>query len=81
MEMPFARLLSAWFIAFVAVSAVLTMFPLSVIQTFGVSPRLPATTYAFAAALSLMLRCRHPQPKSTVRGQSCARALPHASSL
>ena len=36
-------------------SAVLTMFPLSLIQNFGVSVRLPATTYAFAAAVSLLL--------------------------
>jgi hypothetical protein len=34
---------------------VLTMFPLSLIQNFGVSVRLPATTYAFAAAVSLLL--------------------------
>ena len=55
MEMPFARLLAVWFVAFVAISAVLTMFPLSVIETFGISPRLPATTYAFAAGVSLLL--------------------------
>jgi MFS family permease len=53
MEMPFARLLAAWFLAFGAISAVLTLFPLSLIESFGASPRLPATTYAFAAAVSL----------------------------
>jgi MFS family permease len=53
LEMPFARLLIIWFVAFVAISAVLTMFPLALIQTFGVSTGLPATTYAFAAAASL----------------------------
>jgi MFS family permease len=55
MEMPFARLLIIWFFAFTAIGAVLTMFPLSLIDAFGVSPRLPATTYAFAAAVSLAL--------------------------
>jgi MFS family permease len=55
MEMPFVRLLVVWFVAFSAIGAVLTMFPLSLIQTFGVSTRLPATTYAFATALSLIL--------------------------
>jgi hypothetical protein len=55
MEMPFARLLGVWFVAFVATSAVLTMFPLSLIRAFGVPLRLPATTYAFAAAASLFL--------------------------
>ncbi len=53
LEMPFARLLAVWFVAFVAISAVLTMFPLALIQAFGVSTRLPATIYAFAAAASL----------------------------
>ena len=53
LEMPFARLLIIWFVAFVAISAVLTMFPLALIQAFGVSTGLPATTYAFAAAASL----------------------------
>ena len=52
-EMPFARLLIVWFVAFVAISAVLTMFPLALIQAFGVSTGLPATAYAFAAAASL----------------------------
>ncbi len=55
MEMPFARLLGVWFIAFVAISAVLTMLPLSLIHAFGVSTRLPATCYAFATAVSLLL--------------------------
>jgi MFS family permease len=53
LEMPLAHLLIVWFAAFVAISAVLTMFPLALIQTFGVSAGLPATIYAFAAAGSL----------------------------
>jgi MFS family permease len=55
LEMPFARLQIVWFVAFVAISAVLTMFPLALIRGFGVSDGLPATTYAFAAAGSLAL--------------------------
>jgi MFS family permease len=53
LEMPFARLLIVWFVAFVAISAVLTMFPLALIREFAVSTGVPATTYAFAAAASL----------------------------
>jgi MFS family permease len=53
LEMPFVRLLIVWFVAFVAISAVLTMFPLALIQAFHVSVGLPATAYAFAAAASL----------------------------
>jgi MFS family permease len=52
-DMPLARLLIVWFIAFTAIGAVLTMFPLALVQRFGVSVGLPATTYAFAAAASL----------------------------
>ncbi len=37
LEMPFARILGVWFVAFVAISAVLTMFPLALIDAFGVS--------------------------------------------
>jgi MFS family permease len=55
LEMPFARLQIVWFVGFVAISAVLTMFPLAFIRAFGVSDQLPATTYAFAAAGSLAL--------------------------
>ncbi|HME27217.1 MAG TPA: MFS transporter [Acetobacteraceae bacterium] len=55
LEMPFARLMIVWFVAFVAISAVLTMFPLALIRTFGVATGLPATTYAFASAISLTL--------------------------
>lgn len=55
LEMPFARLMGVWFMAFVAISAVLTMFPLALIRFFGVSPGFPATTYAFAAAASLAM--------------------------
>jgi Na+/melibiose symporter-like transporter len=55
LEMPFARLLIVWFVAFVAISAVLTMFPLALIRAFGGSAGLPATTYAFATAGSLAI--------------------------
>ena len=55
LETPLARLLIIWFVAFVAISAVLTMFPLAIIRAFGGSAELPATTYAFAAAGSLVL--------------------------
>jgi MFS family permease len=54
-EMPFARHLIVWFVAFTASSAVITMFPLALIRGFGVSHGLPATTYAFAAAVSLTI--------------------------
>ncbi len=53
LERPFVRLLIVWFVAFVAISAVLTMFPLAFIRAFTESTRVPATTYAFAAAGSL----------------------------
>ena len=53
LEMPFARLMIMWFVAFIVISAVLTMLPLALIRVFGVSTGLPATTYAFAAAASL----------------------------
>jgi MFS family permease len=53
LEMPFARLLIVWFVAFVAISAVLTMFPLALTREFGVALRLPASTYAFASAIGL----------------------------
>jgi MFS transporter, DHA1 family, tetracycline resistance protein len=55
LEMPFARLVIVWFVGFIAISAVLTMLPLALIRAFGVAPRLPATTYAFAAAGSLAM--------------------------
>jgi len=55
LEMPFAHLLIVWFVAFVAIGAVLTMFPLAVMERFGVSARLPASVYAFAAAVSLFV--------------------------
>jgi MFS family permease len=55
LEMPFARLIIVWFLAFIVISAVLTMLPLALIRTFGVSTGLPATTYAFAAAASLAM--------------------------
>src|SRR6516165_1223304 len=55
LEMPFARLMIVWFVAFVAISAVLTMFPLALIRGFGVATGLPASTYAFASAISLTL--------------------------
>jgi MFS transporter, DHA1 family, tetracycline resistance protein len=53
LEMPFARLMIVWFVAFIAIGAVFTMLPLALIRVFGVSTGLPATTYAFAAAASL----------------------------
>jgi MFS family permease len=53
LERPFVRLLIVWFVAFVAISAVLTMFPLAFIRAFTASTRVPATTYAFAAAARL----------------------------
>jgi predicted MFS family arabinose efflux permease len=52
-EVPFVRLMIVWFVAFIATSAVLTMFPLALIRVFGVSTGLPAATYAVAAAISL----------------------------
>jgi MFS family permease len=54
-EIPFARHLIVWFVAFTASSSVITMFPLALIRGFGVSHGLPATTYAFAAAVSLTI--------------------------
>jgi MFS family permease len=71
-EMPFARLLGVWFVAFVAISAVLTLFPLSLIQAFGVSVRLPATTYAFATAVSLPL---YPLAASAAKKHGARRVL------
>ena len=53
LDMPFAHLQIVWFVAFVAISAVLTMFPLAMVENFAVAPGLPATTYAFASAISL----------------------------
>jgi hypothetical protein len=55
LEMPFARLMLVWFVAFIAIGAVFTMLPLALIRVFGVSTGLPATTYAFAAAASLVV--------------------------
>ncbi len=55
LELPFARLMIVWFVAFVAIGAVLTMLPLALIRVFGVTTGLPATTYAFAAAVSLAM--------------------------
>jgi hypothetical protein len=42
-------------VAFVAITAVLTMFPLALTRAFGGSAGLPATTYAFATAGSLAI--------------------------
>jgi len=55
LELPFARLMIVWFVAFIVISAVLTMLPLALIRVFVVSTGLPATTYAFAAAASLAM--------------------------
>jgi MFS family permease len=55
LELPFVRLMLVWFVAFVAIGAVLTMLPLALVQGFGVATGVPATTYAFAAAGSLAM--------------------------
>jgi len=55
LEVPFVHLVIVWFVAFIAISAVLTMLPLALIRAFGVPPGLPATSYAFAAAGSLLM--------------------------
>ena len=52
---PFIRLQIFWLAAFVMIGAVMPMFPLALVRTFGVAEGLPATVYAFAAAASLML--------------------------
>lgn len=54
-DMPFARLSIVWFVSYVAMSAVLTMFPLAMVRVFAVSDGLPATAYAFASAASLVI--------------------------
>jgi MFS family permease len=54
-EMPLARLFIVWFVSYVAMSAVLTMFPLALVQAFAVSDGLPASAYAFASAASLVI--------------------------
>jgi MFS family permease len=53
--MPFARLSIVWFVSYVAMSAVLTMFPLAMVRAFAVSDSLPGTAYAFASAASLVI--------------------------
>ena len=53
LDLPFAHLQIIWFVAFVFISADLTMFPLAMIEKFAVTPDVPATTYAFASAISL----------------------------
>jgi MFS family permease len=55
LERPFARLSIVWFVSYLAMSAVLTMFPLALVQAFAVSDGLPATAYAFASAASLVI--------------------------
>jgi MFS transporter, DHA1 family, multidrug resistance protein len=55
LEMPFARLSIVWFVSYLAMSAVLTMFPLALVQAFAASDGLPATAYAFASAASLVI--------------------------
>ncbi len=64
--------MGVWFVAFVAISAVLTMFPLSLIQAFAVSVRLPATAYACAAAVSLLL---YPLAASAAKKHGARRVL------
>src|SRR5208283_529046 len=41
LEMPFARLMIVWFVALLAITAVLAMLPLALIRVLGVSTRLP----------------------------------------
>jgi MFS family permease len=53
LEMPLARLLIVWFVAFVAIGAVLTLLPLALVRAFGIPLGLPASTYAFASAIGL----------------------------
>jgi MFS family permease len=52
---PFMRLQIFWFAAFMMIGAVMSMFPLALVRTFGVGDGFPATTYAFAAGASLAL--------------------------
>ena len=52
-ETPFVHLQVIWFMAFVAIGAVLTMFPLAIVEKFSASAGLPATTYAFASVITL----------------------------
>jgi MFS family permease len=54
-EPAFIRLQIFWFVAFVMIGAVMSMFPLALVRTFGVPEALPATVYAFAAAASLLI--------------------------
>ncbi len=54
-EPPFIRLQIFWFVAFVMIGAVMSMFPLALVRTFGVPEAMPATAYAFAAAASLLI--------------------------
>ena len=54
-EPRFIRLQVFWFAAFVMIGAVMSMFPLALVRTFGVPEGLPATSYAFAAAASLLV--------------------------
>ncbi len=55
LALPYVRLLLIWFAAFVAIGAVLTMFPLAMVRLFVMPTRLAAETYAVAAAISLPL--------------------------
>jgi MFS family permease len=54
-EPAFIRLQIFWFVAFVMIGAVMSMFPLALVRTFGVPEAMPATAYAFAAGASLLI--------------------------
>ncbi len=53
--LPYVRLLLVWFPAFIAITAVLSMFPLAMARLFHMPTRHAAETYALAAAVSLPL--------------------------
>ena len=52
-EMPFVQVLLLWFVAFTALTSVLTLFPLAMRQTFGEPQHVLGSTYALAAAAGL----------------------------
>jgi predicted MFS family arabinose efflux permease len=69
---PFMRLQIFWFAAFMMIGAVMSMFPLALVRTFGVGDGFPATTYAFAAGASLTL---YPTAVRLARSQGAHRLL------
>ncbi len=54
-EMPFVQFLLLWFVAFTAITAVLTLFPLAMRQLFAAPQHVIGSTYALAAAAGLPL--------------------------